>query len=329
MWAADVRCSAYFDALRRVNASWAPELVQVELRVMAQYLGALEGNPAPRVLVEHDPGGEAARDLWRASYGRERVTNYLDMWAWRRFVHKTTPLVDAIVVFTQRDLSLVAPTSRGKLLVTISPGFDLPDRALDPRGAGDANVLFVGSYVHPPNVDAAVWLAGSIFPQVKSDHAHAVLYLVGDGPPARLRKFESESVIVTGRVDSVEPYLDQAAVVAAPLRLGGGMRVKVLEALSAGKAVVASTRALEGLTVVDGQHVLVADREDEFVFGISQLLENREMRLALGAEGRRWAVENLSWESRLQSFERLYDRLLGRRSLGETQALKIPEEPAL
>jgi glycosyltransferase involved in cell wall biosynthesis len=144
-----------------------------------------------------------------------------------------------------------------------------------------------------------------------------------------LRKFESESVIVTGRVDSVEPYLDQAAVVAAPLRLGGGMRVKVLEALAAGKAVVASTRALEGLSVVDGQHVLVADSEDEFVLGISQLLENREMRMTLATEGRRWAAENLSWQSRLQSFERLYDRLLGSVRLEGTQAPKIPEQPAL
>ena len=179
------------------------------------------------------------------------------------------------------------------------------------RDAGiSADVLFVGSFVHPPNTDAARRLVEAIFPRVRRRVGEATLHIVGENPPARLRRASGPGVRLTGRVPDVTPYLVQAAVVAIPLRLGGGMRVKTLEALAAGKAVVASPRALEGLDVTDGVEVIVSESDDAFADAIASLLVDAHRREALGRAARAWAEQYLSRERWLTAYERLYDDLL-------------------
>jgi len=116
--------------------------------------------------------------------------------------------------------------------------------------------------------------------------------------------------VITGQVPSVTPYLDRAAVVVVPVRLGGGMRVKVLEALASGKAVVASPRAVEGLELVDGQGIVIADSDEEFCTAISELVESVERRVSLGRDARSWAEANLGWEQVVLAYEDLYRNLL-------------------
>ena len=103
--------------------------------------------------------------------------------------------------------------------------------------------------------------------------------------------------------------------------MGGGIRVKVLEALAAGKAVVASSRALEGLDVVDGEHALVAETDAEFADAIGRLLADRDLRVALARRAREWACTNVRWERSIEAYEALYDRLLAQdhRSLAGIQ----------
>ena len=122
----------------------------------------------------------------------------------------------------------------------------------------------------------------------------------------------NRSVVVTGRVPDVTPYLDRAAVVVVPLRLGGGMRVKVLEALGAGKAVVASSLAVEGLDVVDGEHVLLAETDQQFSDAIVQLLSDPTRRKALAAHAYAWAHAHLGWERSIAAYEGLYESLTER-----------------
>jgi glycosyltransferase involved in cell wall biosynthesis len=105
----------------------------------------------------------------------------------------------------------------------------------------------------------------------------------------------------------VTPYLDRAAVVVAPIRIGGSMRGKVLEALAAGKALVATPRAAEGVEAVDGEHLVVADGEDELVEAVVGLLLDRARRRRLGESARRWAESNLGWKDGVAAFEKLYD----------------------
>jgi glycosyltransferase involved in cell wall biosynthesis len=170
-------------------------------------------------------------------------------------------------------------------------------------------VLFLGSFIHPPNVDAAVRLARSVMPAVRQKVPAAALEIVGDAPPKAVRELAGDGVIVTGRVPDVRPYLDGAAVVAAPLRLGGGVRVKVLDSLAAGKALVATPRALAGLPIEPGTHALVADTDAELTDALVELLRDPERRRRIGEAARTLAAERLGWERAAVEYEALYRSL--------------------
>jgi glycosyltransferase involved in cell wall biosynthesis len=117
---------------------------------------------------------------------------------------------------------------------------------------------------------------------------------------------------VTGWVEDVTPYLARAAVVVAPIRTGGGQRVKVIEALSAGKALVASRRAIEGFDLGDGREVVLAETDEEFANAILRLLADEDERVALGTRARAWAEANLSWARTIDGYEELYFELTRR-----------------
>jgi glycosyltransferase involved in cell wall biosynthesis len=126
--------------------------------------------------------------------------------------------------------------------------------------------------------------------------------------------------MVTGPVPDVTPYYDAAAVVLAPLRCGGGMRVKVLEALAAGKAVVATSLAVAGLSVVDHQEVRVADSAERFASATADLIEDVRIRAGLAERARAWACTHLDLRSRADAYGALYERLIA--GVGATPAMR-------
>ena len=286
--------------------------MQIEYHVMGQYLSALDACPAPRVLTEHEPGAKAARDLMDSHHGFARLTYWLGLLAWERFERSVIRQVQAVVIFNERDRQALAYCTRNTPIVRIPLGTVLPEHPLNPLGYPPLSLLFVGNFKHPPNVDAAVRLIRAIFPRVQARYPGVALLVVGEQPPRHIQRMASERIIVTGRVPDVTPYLDQAAVVVAPIRLGGGMRVKVLEALAAGKAVVASPLAIEGLDLVDGEQVLLAETDQQFCDGIVRLLTHPDSRTALAARARAWACAHLGWEKSIAAYERLYESLIER-----------------
>jgi polysaccharide biosynthesis protein PslH len=315
VWVSDWRVGAYERRLRETALAWPADVVHVEFHVMAQYLPALDGVTAARVLTPHDPGADAARDQWRAARGPERLARRLDLRSWEAFDRWSLGCVDAVIAFGERDrAALERRAPPGVRVLRIPFGSRLPEAPLDPVGSRPS-VLFVGNFVHRPNVEAARRLARSIFPLVRARVPDARLELVGPDPRRDLAGLgdDGRGVTVTGRVPDTLPYLAAAAVVAAPLRLGGGMRVNVAEALGAGKAVVASTLALEGLDVSPGEHVLAADGDGEFAAAVASLLEDAGRRRGLAEAGRRWAEGNLSWARVADRYDELYETLLGRR----------------
>ena len=263
-----------------------PDIVQIEFQVMAQYLDALEDCPAPRVLTVHEPGAKAALERWRSGQLQGRVLAPLDALAWKRFEGGSSKGINATVVFTERDRQAMTMGIEQPPIVKIPLGTEIPEQALNPQGSVPFNLLFFGNYVHSPNVDAAMRLAQSILPLLKGKYPEIELYLVGDRPPTQLRELANKQIIVTGRVVQVHPYLDRATIIVAPLRQGGGMRVKVLETLAAGKALVATRLAVEGLDVADGEQVLLAETDQEFRDRLGYLLDQPEERMALATRAR-------------------------------------------
>jgi glycosyltransferase involved in cell wall biosynthesis len=312
MWVSDWASRVYADRVRALAARWTPDLVQLEYHVMGQYVAALHACEAPRVLVEHEPAVRSAPYL--VSRGAvARWLNARDRANWRRFEAATLRKVQAVVVFTDRDSKALRALVPEAHVVIIPLGAEIPDDPLNPAGAMPPTVVFVGSFVHPPNVEAAVRLARAIFPQVQARVPDARLYIVGAQPPPEVMRLTGSSVVVTGFVPEVKPYLDLAAAVVAPLSSGGGMRVKVLEALAAGKAVVATTVAVEGLGVAGGEQLFLADSDTSFAQAVIRLLVSPDERVALAGRARAWACRNLGWERSILRYEQLYAELLDNR----------------
>jgi polysaccharide biosynthesis protein PslH len=312
LWATGLAVKAYGERVHTLSRSWEPDIVQIEYHVMGQYLTALDGCPAPRVLTEHEPGTKAAHDLWQSHRGVARVIRHLDLHAWKRFERTIVTQVQAIVVFTESDRQAVTQLTQRTPIVRIPLGTMLSEHPLNPLGSEQLSLLFVGNFRHPPNAEAAVRLISTIFPRVRARFPELVLNVVGDQPTSRIRQMANDNIIVTGRVPDVTPYLDRAALVVVPLRLGGGMRVKVLEALAAGKAVIASPLAIEGLDLVDGEHVILAETDQQFSEAIVELLIDPVKRASLAACARAWACANLGWEKSITAYEELYESLLER-----------------
>jgi glycosyltransferase involved in cell wall biosynthesis len=308
-WASELGSAEFARRVAELATEWRPDVVQLEFSVMGQYLPALEASAAARVLVEHDA---SLRDLreWTGPLGR--VVGALDERAWRKFERRVVDGVEAVVVFTGRDRAAVEGLGGATPVHEIPFGVPLPEAALSAAGSTPPSVLFVGNFRHAANVDAALWLGRELFPPVRSALPDARLTIVGASPSAEVLALAGEGVSVPGKVPEIAPYMDQAAVVAAPIRDGGGMRVKVLEALAAGKAVVATPLAVEGLGVTSEEQLEIAASAEEFSRALERLLRDESRRRELAESARAWAREHLGWGEAIARYERLYAELTGR-----------------
>jgi glycosyltransferase involved in cell wall biosynthesis len=309
-WAADCRSGEYKRGLERLIGAWRPDVVEIHLQAMAQYVETPARHGLPRLLVDYDPPSAWADELRGVASGPRRLVRRLEALAWRRYERATRPRFDAIVVFAERDLDAVRPTAGGALLSRVPLAVEVPERPLDPAGIWPPTIVFVGSFGHPPNVDAARWLVTTIFPRVVALVPEARLELVGHAPGDEVRALAGGAVTVHASVPDVTPYLDRAAVVVAPIRLGGSMRMKMLESLAAGKALVASPRAAEGLEELAGEEFVLAADASEMAEALASLLLDPARRRRLAENARRWAETNLGWEHGVAAFEDLYDKLV-------------------
>ena len=176
------------------------------------------------------------------------------------------------------------------------------------RHPAESNVLvFTGSMDWSPNQDGMFYLLETIFPSIKRQVPDVQLRIVGRAPSARLRARAARisGVQVTGRVDDIRPYVQDAAVYVVPLRIGGGTRIKIFEAMAMGKAIVATSIGAEGLPVAHGKNILLCDQAEQFASSVVTLLRNPLHRQSLGAAARRLVEDAYSWESVSADFEKV------------------------
>ncbi len=159
------------------------------------------------------------------------------------------------------------------------------------------SLLFVGSMDYHANISAVLYFAKEIFPVLRSIVPDCEVDIVGKNPPANILSQATPSFRVSGAVPDIRPYLERAGVVIAPLLVGGGTRLKILEAMAAGRAVVSTSVGCEGLDVKDGTHLLVADSPDEFASKVALLLEDEKQRSQIEEAAKVFVRERYSWSA--------------------------------
>jgi polysaccharide biosynthesis protein PslH len=241
--------------------------------------------------VDWHPGGLRRWPGW--AFGE------LDWRRWGGFQQQAWERFDLVQVFSRHDaeaISALAPEAVPR--VRVDPfGLVLPPAA-DPAREAAGTILFVGAFHHPPNRDAALWLAREILSAVRERAPGARLRIVGSAPPAEVLELAGPHVEVVANAPSVLPHLEEAAVVMAPVRSGGGMRMKVLQAMAAGKAVVTTPLGTEGYTGFGEEPPLaVAESEAEIAAATAALLSDDAGRRRLGERARAFAERHHSPEA--------------------------------
>jgi glycosyltransferase involved in cell wall biosynthesis len=290
----------------RLTVSEQFDLAAVEDSSMARFQFPPD---LPTVLTEHevrrarpihwDPG--PPRNWLRWAFNEEdwrRWPGYQRS-VWRRF--------DRIQVFSEEDaiaLGSLAPDLRDRIRVTPF-GIDLPEK-VDPALERAGLILFVGNFSHPPNVDAAIWLVREILPPLRSLSPGVRIRIVGGGETNRIGSLAGPDVEVVGEVPAIGPELTAASVVLAPVRTGGGMRMKVLAALAHGKAVVTTKRGAAGLALGEGPPLVLAEDPTSIAESTARLLNDDRERHALGARARAYVTEHYSAEAYGRRLETVY-----------------------
>ena len=211
-----------------------------------------------------------------------------------------------VVVLAEADALALRRLNPSLDVRVIPNGIDLAYFQPSATARQAAELLFLGNYEYAPNVDAAFFLIDEVLPRVRAAYPQATLKLVGHAPPPPLLSRQSEAVRVLGRVDDVRPHYAQAAAFVAPLRLGAGMKNKILEALAMQTPVVTTPIGADGISVQHGQHALIAPAESIAEQTLA-LLDDPALGRRLGQAGRALIEARYSWGAVAEAYLSLYE----------------------
>lgn len=280
--------------VRQVAARAPVDLLQVEY---LQMVPVARGVPARyRVVDLHNVESALVRSYAEARRGPVAAVARAEAGLLARRERADLGGFDLVTVVSTRERRRL-PDGLPHVLVCPN-GWDPSPAALP--AASEPAVAFVAAMGWAPNVDGARWFAGRVWPRVLARRPEARLLLVGRDPAPAVRALASGTVEVSGAVPAVAPYLQRALLSVAPLRAGGGTRLKILESLDAARPVVATTVAVDGLEDLVGRGVVVADDEGGFAEAVVGLLEDPDGTRRLGSVGRQVVARCHAWDTTLR-----------------------------
>ncbi len=290
-------CQPYVDLVRSVVAREKVDLIHCDSISLA--LGIWDIESVPTLLTEHNM--EAI--IWRRYYEEERNPLkrwYIKMQAERvhSFEQRACKQFDLIVAVSDDDKRRLETEYQADNVVVVPNGVDTEYFTSAAIPEEPNRLVFTGSMDWRPNQDALLYFYREIWPLIVAEKPNTELWLVGRRPPSSLTALAraDRRIHVTGQVDDVRPYIDAAPVYIVPLRIGGGSRLKILEALSMKKAIVSTSIGAEGLHVEHDRHLILADTPQAFAAQALRLLDDPTTRRRLGETGRAMVIKDYDWE---------------------------------
>jgi sugar transferase (PEP-CTERM/EpsH1 system associated) len=312
-----------------------PDVVEVEGIELAGYLfqvAAQRGTEKRPLLVFDDHNAEyvlqqrAFETDARSGKPRRWVGAAYSFIQWRRlrtYERRACTVADQVVAVSETDAEALRDLTPGLTPSVVPNGVDMElyTAPIPPHegfrvaahGAGPSppalgsDLVFTGKMDFRPNIDAVLWFTQHVLPQVRQEAPDARFWVVGRGSHPRLAPLaENPAVTLTGWVEDIRPYIAGATVYVVPLRIGGGTRLKVLEAMAMAKAIVSTSVGCEGFGLVPGQELVVADTPTEFAREVLALLNDAPRRQGLGRAARDFAAAKFDWPLIVPRLERVY-----------------------
>ena len=245
-----------------------------------------------------------SRRMWRSLNAR---------WM-RHYEPRMSARFDRVITVSHDDRDALLRRSPGLRVDVIPNGVATRDLTPLPPHRGRPALVFVGTLAYRPCVDGAVWLVNEILPLLRRTQPELDVWIVGKQPSAEVLALAGPGVFVAGEVDDVRPYYARSSIAVVPLRAGGGSRLKILEAMALGRCVVSTTIGAEGLRVLPGTHVAIADDTASFATAIGALLANEPRRSAMEQAARRLVETEYDWDIIANAQLGIYDELADRAS---------------
>lgn len=162
----------------------------------------------------------------------------------------------------------------------------------------NGRIVFTGKMDYQPNIDAVMWFSKNIFPRIKECVDYSEFYIVGKNPTKEVKQLENiEGIVVTGIVDSVDKYLNNSNIVVIPLLSGGGVKIKLFEALEYKNIVISTTKGIEGTEFIENEHFLLANNSEEFADKCIKCIKFYDEFKKIGEEGNKYMLKKYSWEN--------------------------------
>jgi sugar transferase (PEP-CTERM/EpsH1 system associated) len=291
---ADLLATERFDA---VICDFLPPVVNLPDRL-----------PCPSIVFTHNVEAE----IWRrhAEQAANPFARHMLTQQWRRMLRfegaalARFDLTLAVSDADRRTFERLYPGSLNAPVHVVQTGVDTSFFAPAGKPPRHTHMVFTGSMDWLPNEDGMVYFCREILPRIRQSEPDATLSIIGRAPTPAVKKLaEIPGVEVTGRVDDVRPHVAKGAVYIVPLRIGGGTRLKIFEAMSMGKAVVSTTVGAEGLPVTSGRDIEIADEPARFAHSVVHLMRDLASRRAIESAARQLVLERYDWSAVAQDFE--------------------------
>jgi polysaccharide biosynthesis protein PslH len=310
------RCAAMSDALRQLCRERSFDVVHVDHIHMAPYGVMLKEEFGLPLLIREHNFETTIYERFAQRQNFPPLTWYMRMQTQRllRFETKHLLHADVIAAITGEDAGRIREAADVGHIEIVPAGVDLDAHApADPALEDAATITLLGSMAWEPNLDAVQWFVSQVWPRIAEANSDARLIIAGDAPPRRVRDLASARIDVPGFVADLSGLLATSTVLAVPLRVGGGMRIKLLEYFARAKAVVATSIGAEGNLGRDDEHLLIADDPRHFADAVLRLLDDPRLRRQLGDSARTLAEEVYSWEAVGRSLVQCYHNAIGAR----------------
>jgi glycosyltransferase involved in cell wall biosynthesis len=231
----------------------------------------------------------------------------------RQYEAKYSAQVDLCCMITEEDRKRMLALNP-KAHTCVIPGgvdpllFSMQDNDVKKR----YSICFFGSFAWLPNRDGVEWFMKEVFPRVLSHNSEVVLYIIGRDIPPSIRRYQSKSIVIRGFVSDIRKELAQYETTIVPLRIGGGIRIKILESFAMKLPVVTTSIGYEGIEAQDAQHLLVGDTSEEFADRLIRLLDSEKLRREIAENAYLLADKKYRWEKIAGQFESAYEEVISK-----------------
>ncbi|MDD2335546.1 MAG: glycosyltransferase [Geobacteraceae bacterium] len=283
------------------------DIINIEHTNSAHWLAPLK-TTAKKIVVAHNVKSVMWERYFQQSSGDERHELQRDYLKFEKYEKAYLKFYDGIIAMSETDKGYVHNLCGNELPVHVIPngvdvGYFTPlDSVVEP-----STIVFTGTMDHPPNNEGIQFFCKEIFSGILAKEPNAKLLIVGNSPSQDVQALaDGDRVTVTGFVPDIRPYIASASVIIVPLLTGSGTRLKILESMAMGKAIVSTSIGAEGISCSPGENILLADTPEEFTRRVLELMANQNYSSSVGNKAREIVCEEYSWKNLSHKLEDVY-----------------------